>query len=91
MVQTKKVPLRKCAGCQEMKDKRELLRVIRTPEGEVRIDATGRANGRGVYLCKSLACFEKARKRQSLGRALSVPVPEEILDRLEEELRQIEQ
>ncbi|MBR0381540.1 MAG: YlxR family protein [Eubacterium sp.] len=82
----KKTPLRQCVGCREMKDKKSLIRVIRSPEGEITLDKTGRANGRGAYLCLSADCFRKARQKKALERSLKTEIPEEIYDRLEEEL-----
>ena len=91
MAYVKKVSLRKCAGCQEMKDKKELIRILRTPEGDVRIDLTGRANGRGVYLCRSSECLKAARKKGSLSRSLKVPVEPEVYEQLLEEIEKIEE
>ena len=68
MSQARKIPMRKCIGCQEMKSKKEMLRVIRTPEEELVIDTTGRKNGRGAYLCKQSACFEKACKIENKNK-----------------------
>ena len=73
----KKVPMRMCVACREMKPKKELLRVVRTPEGEIVADETGRKNGRGAYLCRSEACFNKAVKTRALDRALEQPLSEE--------------
>lgn len=84
----KKRPQRKCIGCGEMKDKRELVRIVRSPEGEVSLDLTGRKNGRGAYVCRSLTCLQKARKARRAERSLSCDIPEEVYDRMEEELRQ---
>ena len=83
----KSVPLRQCSGCREMKEKKELLRVLRTQEGEVILDKTLRANGRGAYLCPDPACLAKARKSRALERALQVAIPEEVYARIEEELK----
>ncbi len=80
----KKIPLRRCAGCGEQKEKRALIRVVRTPEGQVTVDVTGKVNGRGVYLCPDSACVAKAKKAKRIERGLDVPVPEEIWLRLEE-------
>ncbi len=88
--QRKKIPLRKCTGCQEMKDKRDLLRILRTPEGEIVLDTTGKKNGRGAYLCYSLECLEKARKNRSLERSLKVKIPEDTYTELEKEIRSFE-
>ncbi len=73
----KKVPMRMCVACREMKPKKELIRVVRTPEGEIVADETGRRNGRGAYLCRSEACFAKAVKTRALERALEQPLSEE--------------
>ena len=73
----KKVPMRMCVACREMKPKKELIRVVRTPEGEIVADETGRKNGRGAYLCRSEACFNKAVKTRALERALEQPLSEE--------------
>lgn len=86
----KKVPLRQCVGCREMIEKKVLLRVIRTPEEEVILDSTGKQNGRGAYLCKSLECFQKARKNKGLERSLKVSIPEDVYDKLEKEMNQLE-
>ena len=84
----KKVPLRRCVGCNEQKSKKEFVRVIRTPEGEIRLDETGKANGRGVYLCPKKSCLQKAKKAKRLERNLNVAIPEEIWTILEEKLEQ---
>lgn len=89
-VQGKRVPLRKCTGCQEMKSKKEMLRILRTSEGEIILDATGRKNGRGAYVCCSMACFEKAVKNKGLERSLKVKVPEETYESLKKEIESIE-
>ena len=85
MVQ-KKIPLRQCTGCREMKPKRELIRVVRSPEGQVSLDFKGKAPGRGAYVCAQEACLKKAIKSRALERALEVPVPEALLDALRAEL-----
>lgn len=86
-----KIPLRQCMGCREMKSKKELLRVLRTVDEEIVLDATGRKNGRGAYLCRDKECLKKARKNKGLERSLKVPVPEEIYEKLAKELDMIEQ
>ena len=78
----KKVPMRMCVACREMKPKKELLRVVRTPEGEIVADETGRKNGRGAYLCRSEACLNKALKIRALDRALEQPLSEAAVDAL---------
>ena len=78
----KKIPLRQCVGCREMKPKRDLVRVVRSPEGEVHLDFSGKAQGRGAYVCPDPACLRKAQKAGSLGRAFGVPVPPEVYEAL---------
>lgn len=85
-MQTRKVPLRKCTGCGEMKSKKELVRVVKNKEEEVSLDLTGKKAGRGAYVCKSLACLQKARKVRGLERVLSCKIPEEVYDQMEKEL-----
>lgn len=87
---TKKIPLRKCTGCGEMKHKKELIRVIKTPEEEIIIDVTGRKNGRGAYICNSSACLAKAIKTKALERSLKAIIPKEVYEQLEKELRELE-
>ena len=86
----KKIPLRKCTGCNEMKPKKELIRVLKTPEDEIVLDVTGKKNGRGAYLCNSIECLKKASKTKGLERSLQVKIPEEIYMSLEKELDSIE-
>lgn len=81
----KKIPMRKCVGCGEMKSKREMMRVLKTAEEEIVLDATGKKNGRGAYLCFSEECLKKARKSRGLERSLKLRIPEEVYDRLEKE------
>ena len=81
----KKIPMRMCVACREKQPKKELLRVVRSPEGEVSIDRTGRKNGRGAYICGRIECFEKAVKTRALDRALEVKLSEEDLAALREE------
>ena len=76
----KKVPMRKCVGCQEMKSKKEMIRVIRTAEGEFLLDSTGGKNGRGAYICPAKECLEKARKSKGLERSFKQSIPEEVYD-----------
>lgn len=82
----RKVPMRKCIGCNEMKSKKELIRVIRTPEGEILLDATGKKNGRGAYVCPDRACLTKAIKSKGLERSFHTAIPKEIYDNLEKEM-----
>lgn len=82
----KKIPMRMCVGCAEMKLKNELIRVIKTPENEIVLDATGRKNGRGAYICSNMECLKKARKSKDLERSLKVAIPTEVYDNLEKEM-----
>ena len=86
----KKIPMRKCVGCQEMKNKKEMLRVLKTTENEFMLDATGRKNGRGAYLCFSKECFEKAVKCKGLERSFKQSIPKEVYEKLEKELDELE-
>lgn len=86
MTHVKRVPLRKCTGCGEMKPKRDLVRVVKSPEGEISLDLTGRKPGRGAYVCRSAACLQAARKARRLERAFACAIPAEVYDRMEEEL-----
>ncbi len=86
MATGKKIPKRKCIGCGEMKNKSDLVRVIRNEEGVIEIDGTGRKNGRGAYICNSKECLAKAIKSKGLERSLKVPIPDEIKERLTEEM-----
>jgi len=96
-VQQKKVPLRKCTGCGEMKPKKELIRVVKAPDrknetgeitgpGEISLDLTGKKPGRGAYVCKCLGCLKAARKARRFERAFSCRIPDEVYDKMEEEL-----
>ena len=85
-MKVKKTPMRMCLGCNEMKAKAELIRVVKSPEGEVSIDATGKKNGRGAYVCHSPECLEKAIKSKRLERAFSLRIPSAIYESLKKEL-----
>lgn len=82
----KKVPMRQCLGCREMKPKRELIRVVRSPEGEISLDFKGKASGRGAYVCPDAQCLKKAVKARALERAFSCQIPQEIYDKLNEQM-----
>ena len=84
----KKIPLRQCLGCREMKPKRELIRVVKSPEGEVSLDFKGKKPGRGAYLCPDPECLKRARKGRALERAFSAPMPDEVYAALEEQMRE---
>lgn len=85
-MQTKKVPMRSCCGCREKKAKNELIRVVRTPDGAVELDKTGRKSGRGVYICNNPECFKKARKIGAIARALECEIPETVYENLQGEI-----
>ena len=85
MSTTKKIPLRKCIGCGEMKDKRELLRVLKTSENEIIIDTTGKKNGRGAYLCYKRECLNQAMKNKGLERSFKMSISKDIYESLEKE------
>lgn len=88
---TKKIPMRMCIGCREMKPKRELIRIVKTPEGEIKLDLTGKLNGRGAYVCRSVDCLNKIRKSNGLSHTFGMKVEAEIYDRLQRELESNEQ
>lgn len=78
--------MRRCTGCGEHFPKKELIRIVRTPEGEILLDEIGKRSGRGAYICKKISCLKKARKAKRLESSLDVSIPNEVYDRLEEEL-----
>ncbi|WP_125666114.1 RNase P modulator RnpM [Paenibacillus baekrokdamisoli] len=86
----RKVPLRKCVACQQMMPKKELIRIVRTPDGAILIDLTGKKAGRGAYLCGKVSCFKLAKKSKALDRALKQPVGAEIYDQLEQDFIAVE-
>ena len=81
----KKVPLRQCIGCGEMKSKKEMMRVIKTAEGDISLDITGKKNGRGAYLCMQKECLQKARKNKGLERSFKMSIPDEVYQTLDKE------
>ena len=82
----KRIPQRQCMGCRERKNKRDMIRVVRTPEGTVSLDFSGKLNGRGAYLCPDPECLKKAIRSKSLDRSLEVTIPQEVYDRLQKEM-----
>ncbi len=82
----KKIPLRKCTGCQEMKPKKELIRIVKTDEGEFKLDYSGKMQGRGAYICPNEACLEKAHKSRGLERSFKEKVPQSVYEELKKEL-----
>lgn len=87
----KKIPVRQCLGCNEHRPKNELVRVVKTPEGKIILDTTGKANGRGAYICKRAECFNKAVKSRRFENAFGTSVPEEIIEEIKKELSLFEQ
>lgn len=90
MLQTKKVPMRMCTGCSEMKPKRELVRVVKNKEGEISLDLTGKSPGRGAYVCRRSECLKKARKNRRIEKSFRCCIPDEVYDIMERELEEDE-
>lgn len=88
---TKKVPMRQCVGCGEMKSKKEMMRILKTAEGDIVLDVTGKKNGRGAYLCKSMDCLKKAGKNRGMERSFKMSIPSEVYDNLEKEFANSEE
>lgn len=88
---TKKIPMRMCTGCREMKPKKELIRVVKTPEGEIKLDTVGKLNGRGAYICRCAECLKKAEKTKALSRAFGCEISSEVFAELERLIEGIEQ
>ena len=85
----KKIPMRQCLGCREMKPKKDLIRVVRSPEGELSLDFRGKLPGRGAYVCPDPACLAKVRKSKALERAFSAPIPDGVWDGLEQQMKEV--
>lgn len=83
----KKIPMRQCVGCREMKEKRELIRVVKSPDGEISLDFKGKKPGRGAYLCPDTECLKRARKARALERAFETAVPADVYDALEQQMK----
>ena len=86
MQKPRKIPQRQCVGCREMKDKKALIRVVRSPEGAISLDFKGKMPGRGAYVCPDAQCLKKARKSRALERALDMAIPTEVYDQLEQQM-----
>ncbi len=86
MIHKRKTPLRMCTGCGEMKPKQELVRVVRSPDGDVSLDLTGKKPGRGAYVCRNIDCLKAARKARRFEKAFSCKIPDEVYDHMEEEM-----
>ena len=78
--------MRKCTGCGEQKPKKELVRVVKTPDGEILLDLTGKASGRGAYICHNAECLKKARKSKRIDRTFEMTIPDEVYKQMEEEI-----
>lgn len=85
-VKPRKIPQRQCVGCRTMYDKRDLLRVVKSPEGDISLDTTGKKSGRGAYVCRSVECLKKAQKSRALERALEIAIPQEVYDALQQQM-----
>lgn len=88
MTVPKKIPQRKCTGCAKMFPKNTLIRIVHSPSGDISLDFTGKKSGRGAYICKSIECFNKARKQKRIASSLGVTIPEEVYDALEREFNE---
>lgn len=86
MQKVKKIPQRQCVGCRTMKDKKSLLRLVKTPEGDILLDATGKKSGRGAYVCPDSECLKKARKSRALERALETAIPDQVYEALVQQM-----
>ena len=89
-MKTKKIPSRICVGCREPKEKRSMVRIVKTAENEICLDETGKKNGRGAYICRYRECFQRAVQSKGLERSLKTQIPQEVIDQLEEEMRAVE-
>ncbi|MBP1925291.1 putative RNA-binding protein YlxR (DUF448 family) [Sedimentibacter acidaminivorans] len=89
-MKTKKIPMRKCIGCMESFPKKELCRIVKNKENEVKLDLTGKVNGRGIYICKNADCFEKAIKTKRLAKSLEMEIPENIYEEIKQEISKYE-
>lgn len=83
----KKIPMRKCLGCMEQKPKKELVRVVKSADGDISLDLTGKKNGRGAYICPEVSCLEKAKKAKRLERAFECAIPAKVYEAMESELK----
>lgn len=90
-MKTRKIPLRRCVGCMDSKPKKELIRIVEDDDGNLQIDETGKAQGRGVYLCPNTVCFNMARKKKALSKSLKITISENELDKLFKELQSCEE
>ncbi|MBR2661102.1 MAG: YlxR family protein [Clostridiales bacterium] len=89
MMKPKKIPMRMCVGCREMKEKRELIRIVRTPDGEVALDPTGKKSGRGAYVCRQAECLRRSIRQKQLERQLEITLTPEVTDALTAEMERL--
>ncbi len=83
----KKIPMRRCNGCNEQKPKKELIRIVKSPEGEISLDITGKKSGRGAYICNSIDCLQKVRKSRRIDKTFEMTIPDEVYNSLEEQIK----
>ena len=86
----KKVPMRQCVGCRELRNKKDLMRILKTPDNNVIFDDTGRMNGRGAYICPSVECLKKARRTKAIERSLDISIPDEVYDAIERQMSELD-
>lgn len=89
-MKNKKVPMRQCVGCRELRNKKDLMRILRTPDNDVIFDDTGRMNGRGAYICPSVECLKKARRTKAIERSLDISIPDEVYDAIERQMSELD-
>lgn len=89
-MKNKKVPMRQCVGCRELKNKKDLMRILKTPDNNVIFDDTGRMNGRGAYICPSVECLKKARRTKAIERSLDISIPDEVYDAIERQMSELD-
>lgn len=89
-MKNKKVPMRQCVGCRELRNKKDLMRILRTPDNNVIFDDTGRMNGRGAYICPSVECLKKARRTKAIERSLDISIPDEVYDAIERQMSELD-
>ena len=89
-MKNKKVPMRQCVGCRELRNKKDLMRMLKTPDNNVIFDDTGRMNGRGAYICPSVECLKKARRTKAIERSLDISIPDEVYDAIERQMSELD-
>lgn len=89
-MKNKKVPMRQCVGCRELRNKKDLMRILKTPDNNVIFDDTGRMNGRGAYICPSVECLKKARRTKAIERSLDISIPDEVYDVIERQMSELD-